>query len=294
MDILNRIKSGHPVWILFKSGIIKALNIKTDVKEKTAKNISSKDKDSEKYNDTIQRLENSVRELNERFDNFRGSFKDVLKIAANSGVQDIKNNEIKIENMKEDESKKDEILQDEAIDLKETAKPKKKIDSESNIKIGKTDWEQALNIIKSKSISLNSLLAEVKKYNTDSDKIMFFLPDNYNWHKEKLNDAENMKLIRDTLNSILGKNFYIEFLLESQGEDLIDLRNENINKDTVLEVKDKPDDFSDLKNKTETKNKKDKKTDDEVKDSVGPEKGNAGLYDYLEEKFKIKEKKNGS
>jgi len=297
MDLLNKIKSGQPAWILFKAGIIKALNIRVVAKGIKPDDMSEKNNVLANDDGTISRLENSVRELNERFNNFRDSFKDVLKIAANSGTQATKNNETDINETKKGESKKEEVLQEETPSLKETGKQKQKIHSAGTVKITKTEWEQILSIVKNKSISLNSLLSEVRKYAADGRKIMFYLSDNYSWHKDRLNSSENIELIRNTLNSVLGENFHIEFFLENQGSNFIDLRNENISKETDFKVKDKPDNFENLKNKPVVENNNEKKFDDkkeEFEKLVESEPENVGLYDYIEKKFKIKEKKNGS
>lgn len=294
MDLLNKIKSGQPAWMLFKSGIIKAINTKS-LKEIKQENDVKEINHSEKDNAVIQRLENSIKELNERFDNFRDSFKNVLKIAASSGIQNIKNSGMDIGIVKKEKAENEKSGREEVQSAEETVKSSQEIHKTVTAKITKTEWEQVLNIIKSKSVSLNSLLSEVKKYNTDNSKIMFYLPDNYSWHKDRLNSSENTELIRNSLNSVMGENFHIEFFLENQGKDLIDLRNENINKNSNPEVKDKSEVFKSLENTSGSK-KENKFNDkeEEFEKFVEPEQETEEPYGYMKKKFNIKEKKNGS
>lgn len=297
MDLLNKIKSGQPVWILFKSGIIKALNIKAFAKETKIENIQEANNHPEIDNATIRRLENSVIELNERFDNFRNSFKDVLKIAANSGSQPIKKDETKTDNTVQKENENLKILQNEKSSLKESFSQKQVSSSSGSVKITRMQWDQVLNIVKNKSISLNSLLSEVKKYNSDSGKIMFYLPVNYNWHKDRLNSSENIEFIRNTLNSVLGGSFQIEFFLENQGKDLLDLRNEHPDVSPYSEIRDKSENYNQSKKGPEPEKNTEEKIDkrkEEFEKFVEEKSENNEVYDYLEDKFKIKENKNGS
>jgi DNA polymerase-3 subunit gamma/tau len=276
MDLLNKIKLGQPAWILFRSGIIKALNIKIEA------------------NDAVtQKLENSVRELNERFDNFKDSFKDVLKIAASSGVQSTKTDDVMTKAVARENTENSgnaKVIRDEEKPAAKKAETKQKTHPATGSEITKIEWEKVLNIIKNKSVSLNSLLLEVKKYNTDGSKIMFYLPGIYSWHKDKLNSPENKELVRSSLNSVMGKNFQIEFLLENQGKDLIDLRRGNPYKERNSEVGEKSVIFKGSEKSTETK--KEDKTDNkekEYEETAESENGIDETYGYMEKKFKIKE-----
>ena len=276
MDLLNKIKLGQPAWILFRSGIIKALNIKIEANGAVT-----------------QKLENSVRELNERFDNFKDSFKDVLKIAASSGVQSTKTDDVMTKAVARENTENSgnaKVVRDEEKPAAKKAETKQKTHPATGSEITKIEWEKVLNIIKNKSVSLNSLLLEVKKYNTDGSKIMFYLPDIYSWHKDKLNSPENKELVRNSLNSVMGKNFQIEFLLENQGKDLIDLRRGNPYKERNSEVGEKSVIFKGSEKSTETK--KEDKTDNkekEYEETAESENGIDETYGYMEKKFKIKE-----
>jgi DNA polymerase-3 subunit gamma/tau len=276
MDLLNKIKLGQPAWILFRSGIIKALNIKIEANGAVT-----------------QKLENSVRELNERFDNFKDSFKDVLKIAASSGVQSTKTDDVMTKAAARENTENSgnaKVIRDEEKPAAKKAETKQKTHPATDSEIIKIEWEKVLNIIKNKSVSLNSLLLEVKKYNTDGSKIMFYLPEIYSWHKDKLNSPENKELVRSSLNSVMGKNFQIEFLLENQGKDLIDLRRGNPYKERNSEVGEKSVIFKGSEKSTETK--KEDKTDNkekEYEETAESENGIDETYGYMEKKFKIKE-----
>ncbi|HHT79338.1 MAG TPA: DNA polymerase III subunit gamma/tau [Actinobacteria bacterium] len=276
MDLLNKIKLGQPAWILFRSGIIKALNIKIEANGAVT-----------------QKLENSVRELNERFDNFKDSFKDVLKIAASSGAQSTKTDDVMTKAVARENTENSgnaKVVRDEEKPAAKKAETKQKTHPATGSEITKIEWEKVLNIIKNKSVSLNSLLLEVKKYNTDGSKIMFYLPDIYSWHKDKLNSPENKELVRSSLNSVMGKNFQIEFLLENQGKDLVDLRRGNPYKERNSEVGEKSVIFKGSEKSTETK--KEDKTDNkekEYEETAESENGIDETYGYMEKKFKIKE-----
>lgn len=276
MDLLNKIKLGQPAWILFRSGIIKALNIKIEANGAVT-----------------QKLENSVRELNERFDNFKDSFKDVLKIAASSGAQSTKTDDVMTKAAARENTENSgnaKVVRDEEKPAAKKAETKQKTHPATGSEITKIEWEKVLNIIKNKSVSLNSLLLEVKKYNTDGSKIMFYLPDIYSWHKDKLNSPENKELVRNSLNSVMGKNFQIEFLLENQGKDLVDLRRGNPYKERNSEVGEKSVIFKGSEKSTETK--KEDKTDNkekEYEETAESENGIDETYGYMEKKFKIKE-----
>jgi len=299
MDLLNKIKLGYPAWIIFKSAIIKALNINTNLRTNKSIIAEHKGKDdkeeennqddggtiSDDIKDRVFRLDRMVSELRERFDNFQESFHDTLKIAAKSDVSKFEKNREKLEIPNQKESKND------ASDAA----------TESNLKAGdsfpeitNTAWERILGIVKNRSIALNSLLSEVRKYNYIGDGLFFYLSDNYGWHKDKLNKSENIDIIRNAVSSVTGKKFKIEFFLESQGKDLIDLRKDIKINHFNDEVKDKTEDndFGINSNEADDFDKfvlsspKEKKSKDKDSTEKNP-------YKYLEEKFRIKEKKNG-
>ncbi len=273
MDLLNRIKMGQAAGILFKAGLIKALNIKTSEQEKKQDKFSSNSEEIIEINKEMSGLKQTILELDERFDNFKNSFKDVLKIATNSQMRVIEADKKNADQKNED--KKDEaVSHDKSEDvLKQAEKPKQKPGKDFPIIITKTDWEKILASIKNRSISLNSLLSEVKKYNTDENKIKFYLSDNYSWHKDRLNSSDNMFIIQDTVTSLLGKKVGIEFLLESQGKNLIDLRADRKKFETGGNIDEKKEEFEKF---------------------VEPAAEDDNVYDYIEEKFKIKERKDGS
>ena len=68
---------------------------------------------------------------------------------------------------------------------------------------------------------------EVRKFKVKEDEILFYLLDNYGWHKEKLNENDSSEKIRDSIKAILGVNFKIGFYLESEGDNLIDIKSQS-------------------------------------------------------------------
>jgi len=344
MDLLNKIKSGHPAWVLFKSAVIKALNINTnlqldkntlakqtgkeDEKEESSVGFSGKSRENPAaIKDIIDRLERSIEELKERFANFQGSFQDVLKIAAKSGDSKISKNVDNLKISSNEESKNYTLGEDnlgteklQELELKLQDKDKDSLIKKSKAKspaveITKTDWENILGFVKNRSISLNSLLSEVKKYNSVEDKLFFYLSDNYGWHKDKLNKPENIEIIRNAISSVIDRKFKIEFFLESQGKELIDLKKDIKRSQFDPEIKDKVKGYSTEKNNLEfdssliddiEKDVFSDKDDDDFNKFVAPQSKSKDKvlkdknskeknpYEYLEKKFRIKENKNGN
>lgn len=273
MDLLSKIKSGQPANILFKTGLIKALNLKTSKPEKEQEHDVADSSKITEINKEISMLKQTILELDERFDNFKNSFKDVLKIATNSQAHVIETAEKKPEEKNDIKKEKTDSFSKKAGHLKDMSSSEQKSDEGLSIIITKSDWEKILGSIKTRSISLNSLLSEVKKYNAEGNKIKFYLSDNYSWHKDRLNSPDNMFIIQNTLTSLFGKKFGVEFLLESQGKDLIDLRTAQKKIEADGDINEKRDEFEKF---------------------VEPSAEDDNVYDYIEEKFKIKEKKDGS
>jgi hypothetical protein len=72
-------------------------------------------------------------------------------------------------------------------------------------------WENVLVKIKAKSVPLQAVLIEVKRFNILGDKIVFYLEPKNRWHKTELNKLENRASIQELLKSLTGEKFEITF-----------------------------------------------------------------------------------
>ncbi|MCE5329687.1 hypothetical protein LLG07_05085, partial [bacterium] len=140
----------------------------------------------------------------------------------------------------------------------------------------------------------------------NNSNILFYLPNNYKFHKENLNKPENLEKIGISLKENLGRQFKINFFFESEGQDLIDIRGflENVKKpglnksgseekESVKESTDKETIKKQIKVQySRIKENKEKSRDFEYFVDSGEDK--VEEYNYLEKKFQIKEKKSGN
>ena len=65
--------------------------------------------------------------------------------------------------------------------------------------------------IKVKSVPLQAILKEVKRFKIQGNKIFFSLEPKNHWHKGELNKLENRALIQELLKSLTGEKFEITF-----------------------------------------------------------------------------------
>ncbi len=86
-------------------------------------------------------------------------------------------------------------------------------------------WENVLVKIKAKSVPLQAILKEVKKFNIHGNKIFFSLEPKNRWHKGELNKLENRTLVQELLKSLTGEKFEItfDFISDENKNESIDL-----------------------------------------------------------------------
>jgi len=115
------------------------------------------------------------------------------------------------------------------------------------------NWNRIVAKLKEKNVPLHAKFKEVKNFKIDNNAICFYLAYDKKWHKENLNKINNTSFIQDIIKDITGKDFKVVF--------------ETADTDKVIQDTDKA---IDLKEHT-IENEND-------------------IFDYIEEKFEIKEK----
>ncbi|MGM0366790.1 MAG: DNA polymerase III subunit gamma/tau [Actinomycetota bacterium] len=155
----------------------------------------------------------------------------------------------------------------------ETAAPKK--DKPESGKAGDGDtigdnWLKICNLIKRSKISVHAMFAEIRAYRLEKDNLCFYLDDKKGWHKQQLSKENNTSIIAKAIKQVTGSLYKISFLT---GED-------NIEGAVMLEVQDR-DDYEDSGYEAGSGHEKVKIKEDSA--------SSEDVYDYLIEKFEIKE-----
>ncbi|MDD3776478.1 MAG: DNA polymerase III subunit gamma/tau [Actinomycetota bacterium] len=127
----------------------------------------------------------------------------------------------------------------------------------------KTNWLKIINLVKRAKISVHAMFVETSAYKIDKNDLWFYLDQNKEWHKQQLNRPENLDIVAKAVQQAVGKKFKITFSTESDTQ-YIELPRE------------KPADYDQDEAELET---------EKVQETDSTEK----VYDYLKEKFKIKE-----
>lgn len=112
---------------------------------------------------------------------------------------------------KKNSTEQSDVLENSGIDLPEDLPPGLKKSPGESSQLILEMWETVLIKIKEKSVPLQAVLKEVKRFRLQGNKIYFFLESKNNWHKDHLNKLENRALIQELLKSLTGKNFEIIF-----------------------------------------------------------------------------------
>ena len=317
--LYKEIKIAEGSKILFKSALIKAVTYHDP--EVKNKEITAGDN----YGEKLSVLENEVKDLNNKIyeiqKNLGNISFDVNDKVKNAKVIEIKKEE-KAETDQEYGNKKDHVVEqvgqknqqdvEIAVPEKESLKNPDKVEagvSDSIINEIKSNWERICMSIRSKEkgIPLYSQFIETRKIKINNSHILFYLPNNYKFHKENLNKSENLEKIEASLKEVLGKDFKINFFFESEGLDLIDIRgfSENIrkpgfNKPKIEEreaVRENTGSEEAIKEQIKvqySKIKENKGKDKDFEHFVDSGEDKIEEYDYLKKKFGIKEKNSGN
>ncbi|MEI7615396.1 MAG: DNA polymerase III subunit gamma/tau [Actinomycetota bacterium] len=194
---------------------------------------------------------------------------------------------------------KDEISKAEV--KSETSPPG---DSLSEIK---SWWDRICAVIKSKErgIPLCAMFIEARKVKINKTRILFYLPNNSQFHKDNLNKSENIQKIEEAIKEVTGKDFTAGFFFENEGKDFTNLKNPGDiierpsqaiprEKEVIKEIPGQNKDLirEQLSNQYSKVREKSENLNDfnSEKDSTGSK---SREYDYFTKKFEIKEKKDG-
>jgi DNA polymerase III subunit gamma/tau len=211
-----------------------------------------------------------IKSVNYRFIDEEQMDKRFKKIG--SDLEELKNNISKFSilskqgNIKPASIKKDEDIAGKVKTIKGTIEEKHADATDAKdietIKItGSDDFEKAINDnwnrivakLKEKNVPLHAKFKEVKNFKIDNNVICFYLAYDKKWHKENLNKINNTSFIQDIIKDITGKDFKVVFEIADTDKAI---------QDTAKII--------DLKKHT-IENEDD-------------------IFDYIEEKFEIKEK----
>jgi len=128
------------------------------------------------------------------------------------------------------------------------------------------NWVKICNLIKKSRISVHAMFAEICAYKIDKDKLYFYLDEKKGWHKEQLSKKNNTDLVAKAIKQVTGADYKINFL--TSGKDIRGV--------VMLDGGKAWADYQDSSQRYENS---------AVKETTQPD----DLYDYLKEKFEIKE-----
>jgi len=158
-------------------------------------------------------------------------------------------------------------------------------------------WETVLVKIKAKSVPLQAILKEVKRFYILGNKIIFSLEPKNHWHKGELEKSENKVLLQELLKSLTGEKFEIafDFISDENISESIDLAHPTgkirATGDLPPKHKDSPDSGSELPNAVGPEIDAGKNTATLKKGPAGKDVIEGGdTYGYFEEIFNLKEK----
>jgi len=310
-DLLGKLRYGQSGWVVFKSALLKAISFKSE-----SSGIKIADKNSQVFkNDVtnilpkIEDMQKTIQLLEEKLNNLQNDFKkksEILILSQKANIQEghiiskdyIAENKTRIDESKDDKSiqkdKPKEVAEEKTVkatigkNLKSTGKHGNiDVENKNLAELVIKKWPKILLDIKRKSIPLHSQLMEVRKFKVKEDEILFYLLDNYGWHKEKLNENDSSEKIRDSIKAILGVNFKIGFYLESEGDNLIDIKSQSEIQELISDKK--IDDIIDIEKSSDVVSE-----NSDFKKFVEPGSDKTDTYEYLKKKFKLKEKKSGN
>ena len=317
-DLYKELKISEGSRILFKSALIKAVT-----------HIGTKDENKEKINNAVfdekisvfdKELKNvnfRIFEIQENLDNISGW---INKKSINAENTEIKKEQPPVAAEKPVEKKESSTVNSSQEKQKNTEgssgkeEPEHITDKSASSSSGspsdmiKSNWDKICNAIKSKQrgIPLCAMFVEARKIKINKNSILFYLPNNSQFHKDNLNKAENIEKIEISIKEIIGKEFKVSFFFENEGEDFISIKGvpDSIKKAGLVLPKPaeknetKADDGKEaIKEQIMNQYSKIREKPGKDNDFNNTENSNDSKveeYNYLEKKFGIKEKKSGN
>lgn len=317
-DLYKELKISEGSRILFKSALIKAVtHIGTTHENKEKINNAVFDEKISVFDKELKNVNFRIFEIQKNLDNISGW---INKKSINAENTEIKKEQPPLAAEKPVEKKESSTVNSSQEKQKNTEgssgkeEPEHITDKSASSSSGspsdmiKSNWDKICNAIKSKQkgIPLCAMFVEARKIKINKNSILFYLPNNSQFHKDNLNKAENIEKIEISIKEIIGKEFKVSFFFENEGEDFISIKgmpdsikkagsnlpkpiekNEtkaDDGKEAIKEqimnqyskIREKPGKDNDFNN---TENSNDSKVEE---------------YNYLEKKFGIKEKKSGN
>lgn len=317
-DLYKELKISEGSRILFKSALIKAVtHIGTKHENKEKINNAVFDEKISVFDKELKNVNFRIFEIQKNLDNISGW---INKKSINAENTEIKKEQPPVAAEKPVEKKESSTVNSSQEKQKNTEgssgkeEPEHITDKSASSSSGspsdmiKSNWDKICNAIKSKQkgIPLCAMFVEARKIKINKNSILFYLPNNNQFHKDNLNKAENIEKIEISIKEIIGKEFKVSFFFENEGEDFISIKgvpdsikkagsvlpkpaekNEtkaDDGKEAIKEqimnqyskIREKPGKDNDFNN---TENSNDSKVEE---------------YNYLEKKFGIKEKKSGN
>jgi DNA polymerase III subunit gamma/tau len=158
-------------------------------------------------------------------------------------------------------------------------------------------WETVLVKIKVKSVPLQAVFREVKRFKVQGNKVFFSLEPKNHWHKAELNKADNRALIQELLKSLTGEKFEVtfDFINDENINESTDIANPakkiRTTGDSAKGNKDATVLYESSSNDSGPEIDADKNTSISKKSQDGKDPiESSDAYGYFEEKFKVKEK----
>ena len=336
-DLYKQLKDNEANKILFRSTLIKAVTY-FKPKMNYEDEISNKKVIADEISIKNLGIENKINDFEDKINELNIKISEIQKILKNLNIDKLNINNLDksliINKPKQQQQQQEEeevalSLSNKEINnfenVEEGIKQEKSIDKESSgydknlINLIKLNWNNICSHIKEqpKGIPLHAMFIEAKKVKVVKDKIYFYLPDNKKFHKDNLNKLENIQKIKNSILNVTGKQFEVKFFFESEGNDLINIKdlaeddlkksniniiNEDLSKNDSLKKSDKEkidtkqsnpvnnDMIKEQISNTYNNLKKDKKENKEnhLEDDYIIKDNKTNEYEYLEKKFGIK------
>ncbi len=286
-DLLNNIKYGDNVKVFFKTAILKAVEAKQLLKPQ----LSGKELDAI-GNKNVAMKSNEInltedKTLKNTKQNKEGN--DILEFKNKTNILNNQENNIKIETKNN--------LNDDAFKVLENKL--------------KNNWNEFLIKLKNKNISIHAMFIETRGFMIKNNTLIFYFDSKKKWHKDHLSKINNLKIIQEVINSLIGNNLKIAFELyeidennnnnyrldiENVNKNDINLNNFNTNiNSTKTNLAEKENSRIKLENisniKAEKNNYKKEnegyKVNSENNVKIEINNGEDDIFEYIEKKFKI-------
>jgi DNA polymerase III subunit gamma/tau len=259
-ELLKQLKWSESAKSYFKAAIIKSVNYSFIDEEQMDKRFRKIGNDLEELKNDISKVISSIQQSN-------------IKPASINKEEDTEGAVKKIKQVIEE---KQTVVNDtKDIEIK------KIIGTDDFEKSINDSWNRIVAKLKEKNVPLHAMFKEVKNFKINNKAISFYLANDKKWHKENLNRINNTSFIQDIIKDITGKDFKVVFEIADTDAAIHETDKAIQDNDKIIYPKEhiiKNEIYIEEKNK-EIDNKSNITNDTE-----------ADIFDYIEEKFEIKEK----